>query len=69
MDQWELFDLENDPNEMNNLYANAAYKEIVQSLQYKINQLQKKYKDDMSLDEMRAMTINCPLKSPLEIIP
>ncbi|MDG1760704.1 MAG: sulfatase [Flavobacteriaceae bacterium] len=56
MDQWELFDLENDPNEMNNLYANAAYKEIVQSLQYKINQLQKKYKDDMSLDEMRAMT-------------
>jgi len=56
MDQWELYDLENDPHEMNNLYPNAAYKKVVQHLQHKINQLQKKYKDDMSLDEMRAMT-------------
>lgn len=56
MDEWELFDLESDKNEMNNLYGNKGYEEITATLKEKIKELQIEYKDDMSLDEMRAMT-------------
>jgi hypothetical protein len=56
MDEWELFDLENDKNEMNNLYGKPGYEKITASLKQKIKSLQKQYKDDMSLEEMRAMT-------------
>ena len=56
MDEWELFDLENDKNELNNLYGEPGYEKITATLKQKIKSLQKQYKDDMSLDEMRAMT-------------
>ena len=56
MDEWELFDLENDKNEMQNLYGKPGYEKITFTLKQKIKSLQKQYKDDMSLDEMRAMT-------------
>jgi arylsulfatase A-like enzyme len=56
MDEWELFDLENDKNEMNNLYGKPGYEQITANLKQKIKSLQKQYKDDMSLEEMRAMT-------------
>lgn len=56
MDEWELFDLENDKNEMNNLYGKPGYEKITANLKQKIKSLQKQYKDDMSLEEMRAMT-------------
>ena len=56
MDEWELYDLDKDPNEMNNLYENAKYKKLIKHLKKKLKALQIKYKDDMSLDEMRKMT-------------
>ena len=56
MDEWELFDLENDKNEMQNLYGKPGYEKITFTLKQKIKSLQKQYKDDMSLEEMRAMT-------------
>ena len=56
MDEWELFELENDKNEMNNLYGKPGYEQITANLKQKIKSLQKQYKDDMSLEEMRAMT-------------
>ena len=56
MDEWELFDLENDKNEMNNLYGKPGYEKITANLKQKIKSLQKQYKDNMSLEEMRAMT-------------
>lgn len=56
MDQWELFNLEDDKNEMHNLYGKPGYGEITASLKQKIKTLQTQYKDDMSLEEMRAMT-------------
>jgi hypothetical protein len=56
MDEWELFDLDNDKDELNNLYGKEGYAKITKDLKSKINQLQVKYKDDMSLDEMRKMT-------------
>lgn len=56
MDEWELFDLENDKDEINNLYGTAGYETITTDLKAKIKTLQKQYQDDMSLEEMKAMT-------------
>jgi len=56
MDEWELFDLEHDKNEIDNLYGKCGYEEITTALKQKIKALQVQYKDDMSLEEMRAMT-------------
>jgi hypothetical protein len=56
MDEWELYDLDNDPDEMNNLYGQLKYKKLTKLLKKKLKALQEKYKDDMSLDQMRKMT-------------
>ena len=56
MDEWELYDLDKDPNEMNNLYNNSIYKKLIKQLKKKLKALQVEYKDDMSLDEIRRMT-------------
>ena len=56
MDEWELYDLDNDPDEMNNLYGQSKYKKLTKLLKKKLKALQVKYKDDMSLDQMRKMT-------------
>ena len=56
MDEWELYDLDNDPDEMNNLYGQPKYKKMTKLLKKKLKALQVKYKDNMSLDQMRKMT-------------
>lgn len=56
MDEWELFDLDNDKHEMNNLYGKPGYEEITAELKKRIKELQVEFKDDMTLEEMRAMT-------------
>ena len=43
---WELYDLNNDPAEMNNLYDNPEYKGIIKELKIKLKELRKKYKED-----------------------
>ena len=55
MDVWELYDLENDPKEMNNIYSESN-KELIEELKTELKQLQKEYKMDKSLDELKAMT-------------
>lgn len=40
---WELFDLENDPSEMNNLYGVRGLEEITQNLTAELRDLQDKY--------------------------
>jgi hypothetical protein len=56
MDEWELFDLKKDPNEMENLYGTSGTKKLTRRLKNKIMELQVQYKDNMSLEDMRAMT-------------
>ena len=56
IDEWELYDLKNDKYEMDNLYGKEGYEEITATLKKRIKELQKEFNDDMSLDEMRAMT-------------
>ncbi|MCX5639175.1 MAG: sulfatase [Planctomycetota bacterium] len=45
IDAWELYDLEKDPNELNNVYDDAAYADVVKQLQAQLEQLRNQYKD------------------------
>jgi arylsulfatase A-like enzyme len=56
MDEWELFDLEKDPNEIHNIIKNKEHKNLIVSLKVRLKELQKEYKMDLSLEEMRKMT-------------
>ena len=43
VDQWELYDLKEDPHEMNNLYGKEGYEEITRELKEDLNALRDKY--------------------------
>ncbi len=45
IDTWELYDLEHDPNELNNLYGDPDYTDIVSTLKTELERLQEKYGD------------------------
>lgn len=45
IDSWELYDLQNDIQEMNNLYGNPAYESIVAELKAELKHLQEEYDD------------------------
>ncbi|TLX71813.1 sulfatase [Labilibacter sediminis] len=40
---WELYDLKNDPNEMNNIYGKSGYDQITKELKTELKRLQTKY--------------------------
>ena len=52
IDEWELYDLKEDPSEMNNLYGNPQFKKIQDNLHLKLKELRKEYGDSDSLDLM-----------------
>lgn len=45
VNQWELFDLQKDRNEMHNLYGKKAYAEITEELKKELTALLVKYED------------------------
>lgn len=45
VDAWELFDLEADPNEMNNLYNDAKYQSVIKSMKKKLLKQIKEFDD------------------------
>ena len=45
IDEWELFDLETDPMEMQNLYGKEGYEEITDELKRELRRLQVHYDD------------------------
>jgi len=51
VDEWELYDRLNDPNEMNNVYDDPAYAEVVKDLTERLKNLRVKYKDSEELDK------------------
>ncbi|MDC1069291.1 sulfatase [Flavobacteriales bacterium] len=55
MDEWELYDLKADPNEMRNIYSEAS-PELIASLKKELQELRKVYKDDGSIEQMKRMT-------------
>jgi len=45
IDSWELYDLQNDIQEMNNLYGNPDYESIIVDLKSELKRLQEQYDD------------------------
>ena len=45
IDEWELYDLQNDPHEMKNVYDDPAYAQVRKALHQKLVALRLKYKD------------------------
>ncbi len=45
VDEWELYDLEADQEEMNNVYGQEGYEEITAELKEEMKKLQEKYKE------------------------
>ena len=55
MDEWELYDMDADPHEMNNIYKNAD-PELISKLKFKLDSLKKYYGDTSSIKDMISMT-------------
>ncbi|MEH6778871.1 sulfatase [Maribacter arcticus] len=51
VDEWELYDRLNDPNEMNNVYKDPAYADTVKKLKKDLIALRIKYKDSPEQDQ------------------
>ena len=51
VDEWELYDRKKDPKELNNVYDDPEYADIVKELKEKLAQLRVKYKDSKELDD------------------
>jgi len=51
VDEWELYDRLNDVQEMNNVYNDPAYQNIVEKLSIQLADLRVKYKDSEELDQ------------------
>jgi len=51
VDEWELYDRKKDPQEMNNVYHDSEYADIVKDLNLKLDELRIKYKDSKELDQ------------------
>lgn len=51
IDQWEMYDLEKDPTEMKNIYADNSYDNVKQVMHEKLNELRIKYGDSDELDQ------------------
>lgn len=56
MDLWEFYDLEKDPNELNNQINAPEYISIINDMKTELKEKMKLYKNDKSLDELRAIT-------------
>ena len=56
IDVWELYDLQEDPNELSNIYEDPDQSDLIASLKEELKRLQIQYGDDISLEEMRKET-------------
>ena len=50
-DEWELYDLEKDPDELHNLYGKPKYAKRVNELKTQLTDLQEHYQDDSDISE------------------
>jgi len=51
VDEWELYDRLKDPQELNNVYADPSYADVVADLHIKLDELRIQYKDSPELDQ------------------
>lgn len=53
IDTWELYDLQNDPTEMHNIYGNPDMQEVITDLKAQLLQLQEQYNDPVRFSPER----------------
>ena len=51
VDEWELYDQINDPNEINNVYEDPRYASVVADMKERLAKMRVKYKDSEELDK------------------
>ena len=56
VDVWELYDLQEDPSELNNLIASEEHKSLIKKLKSKLHKLKSNYGNTMSLEELRKIS-------------
>ncbi|WP_242157518.1 sulfatase [Aestuariivivens sediminis] len=56
VDLWELYDLKEDPSEVNNIIHSEAHAELISKLKAELTQLKTEYGNDLTLDELRAIS-------------
>ena len=52
IDEWEMYDLEEDPSEMNNIYDDPNYKEVREMMHDRLVEMREKYGDSDELNKM-----------------
>ncbi len=63
LDKWELYDLEKDPNELQNMYGEPAYAKIQDELHRELEKLRIKYEDNDSLNQQYIRDYNERVKT------
>ncbi|MGB3151194.1 MAG: sulfatase [Maribacter sp.] len=67
VDEWELYDRKKDPDEMNNIYNDPEYADVVADLKIKLEEIRKQYGDSDELNQMYIdLHLENNIKSPLE---
>ena len=56
IDVWELYDLKNDPNELNNIISSKRHENLIRELKNELYDLKKSYGNNMTIDEMRNIS-------------
>jgi len=56
VDIWEVYDLEKDPKQMNNIISDPQYTNVVSNLKNQLSDLMKKYENNKSLIDFRKIT-------------
>jgi len=51
VDEWELYDRKKDTRELNNVYDDPEYADVVKKLKIQLAEVRKKYRDSKELDE------------------
>jgi arylsulfatase A-like enzyme len=62
LDVWELYDLENDPHELTNLYGSEEYSEIAETLHKQLKSLQREFGDEVTATMFLESTNQGPVR-------
>ncbi|MDA0970940.1 MAG: DUF4976 domain-containing protein, partial [Planctomycetota bacterium] len=65
-DEWEFYDLETDPDELQNLYEHADYADEIATMKVELERLRAEYQDDSDVAELPAGEQQ-QLRSPVTI--